>query len=79
MENLNKYNTIFKNVFLTDESELNENFTILNIEKWDSVAHMHLISELEDAFNIMFDTNDIINFSSYKSGMEILNKYGVDF
>ena len=42
---------------------------------------MSLIAALEDAFDIMMDTDDIIDFSSYKKGMEILSKeaYGVKF
>ena len=77
MENLNKYNEIFRNVFLIDESALNDDFNILNIDKWDSVAHMRLISEIEDTFGILFDTDDIINFSSYTVGKEILRKYNI--
>lgn len=40
---------------------------------------MSLIAELEDTFNIMMDTDDIIDFSSYKKGMELLSKYGIIF
>lgn len=39
---------------------------------------MSLIAELEEAFGIMMDTDDIIDFSSYTKGMEILKKYGVE-
>ena len=31
---------------------------------WDSISHMQLISELENKYNIMFDTNDITNLTS---------------
>jgi len=44
---------------------------------WDSVAHMILISMLEDAFNIQLETDDVIDFNSYVKGKEILLKYGV--
>lgn len=47
---------------------------------WDSIGHMSLVAALEEAFDIMMDTDDIIDFSSYKKGMEILSeKYGVEF
>ena len=39
----------------------------------------HRISELEETFDIMMDTDDIIDFNSYKKGMEILNKYNITF
>ena len=49
-----------------------------SIEEWDSIGHMGLISELEDAFDISFDTDDIIEFSSYTKGLEIMKKYGIN-
>ena len=48
------------------------------IPEWDSVGHMALVSEIEDAFDIMMDTDDIIDFSSYEKGIEILKKYDVE-
>ena len=46
---------------------------------WDSIGHMTLIAALEEAFDIMMDTDDIIDFSSYEKGMELLGKYDVEF
>ncbi len=46
---------------------------------WDSVAHMSLIAELETAFDIMLDTDDVIAMSSFAKAMEILTRYGVVF
>jgi hypothetical protein len=40
---------------------------------------MSLVAELEDAFNIMMETDDIIDFSSYNKGKEILGKYNITF
>ncbi len=40
---------------------------------------MTLVAALEDAFDIMMDTDDIIDLSSYEKGMEILKKYNVTF
>ena len=50
-----------------------------DIDEWDSIGHMTLISELEETFNISFDTDDIVNFSSYQEGKKILSKLGVNF
>ena len=49
------------------------------IEQWDSIGHMSLISDLEDKFKITFETDDVVDFSSYKKGKEILKKYKIDF
>ncbi|WP_285824209.1 acyl carrier protein [Schaedlerella arabinosiphila] len=48
------------------------------IPQWDSVGHMGLIAAIEDAFDIMMDTDDIIDFSSFEKGKEILKKYDVE-
>ena len=48
------------------------------VELWDSVGHMTLVAALEDTFDIMMETDDIINLSSYEKGKEILMKYNVE-
>lgn len=47
------------------------------IREWDSVAHMALVVEIESTFNIMFDTDDIIDMSSFAKAVDIVAKYGV--
>lgn len=80
MDNNKKYNKVFMDCFGIEESQLKE-LTYQSISTWDSVGHMTLISSLENAFDIMLDTMDVINFNSYEKGKEILSKeeYGVDF
>ena len=48
-----------------------------SIPEWDSIAHMSLISEIEEAFDIMLDTDDIIDMSSVSKAKEILKKYNI--
>lgn len=76
MTNLEKYNSAFVTALNTTEDQL-PGLNYQDIEGWDSVGHMQLIAELEDAFGIMMETDDIIDFSSYEKGQEILGKYGV--
>ena len=45
---------------------------------WDSVGHMALVAQLEDAFDIMMEMDDIIDLSSFEKGKEILRKYDVE-
>lgn len=80
MSNLEKYRKVFMDVFEITEEQLPE-LRYQEITAWDSVGHMSLISALEDAFDIMIGTDDIIDFKSYKQGLDILNKqeYGVKF
>lgn len=56
-----------------------ENLKYRGIEEWDSVAHMQLVSEIETTFDIMLETQDVIDMSSYPVAREIVAKYGVSF
>lgn len=79
MTNLEKYNKAFCESFEITEDKLN-GLKYQDIELWDSVGHMTLVANLEDAFDIMMETDDIIDLSSYEKGKEILTKnYNVEF
>ena len=79
MSNLEKYNEAFiENFDISKEELLKENLKYNTIEEWDSIGHMGLMSALEDAFDISLETEDIIEFSDYEKGKEILKKYGVE-
>lgn len=77
MNNLDKYKKVFMQVFAIEEEKLDESFNSEDIDDWDSVTQMSLISKLEDEFDIMFDTDDILEFDAYEGGKAILAKYGV--
>jgi hypothetical protein len=47
------------------------------VPQWDSVAHMQLVSKIENAFDIMLDANDVVDLSSFAKAIEILRKHGV--
>ncbi len=76
MTNREKYVNVFVEMLEVDASIV-ETLEYQGIDTWDSVGHMSLISELEDVFDIMMDTDDIIDFSSFQKGIEILKKYDV--
>lgn len=76
MTNIEKYKAVFcENLQLAED--LLPNLKYQDVPLWDSVGHMTLVAALEDAFDIMLETDDIINLSSYEKGKEILNKYDV--
>lgn len=77
MTYLEIYNQKFMETFGVTEDEL-LTLKYQSVKMWDSVGHMQLIAELEDSFDIMFDTDDIIDFSSYKKGKELLRKYEIE-
>lgn len=50
-----------------------------SIEQWDSVGHMALVSCIEEKFDIMLESEDVIDMSSFNRAKEILGKYGFTF
>ena len=78
MTNLEKLNAIFCEVFSVEGSALNSGFDKNNVEGWDSVRQLSLTSSVEDAFNIMLDAEDILEFPSYDNAKAILAKYEIE-
>ena len=72
-----QYKSAFQEGLGADDSAITEDLEFNSIEEWDSIGHMGLIAALEEEFNISFETDDIVEFSSYKKGIEILKKYQV--
>jgi acyl carrier protein len=59
--------------------------TDLDVEKctygetpgWDSVAHMALVAEIENSFDIMLDTDQVIGMSSFAKAVETVAAHGI--
>ncbi len=79
MNNLEKYKECFLEALNTEENNINDNLKYAEIPEWDSIGHMTLMSAIEEKFEISIDTDDIIDFSSFKKGKEILKKYKIEF
>ena len=77
MNNKQKYKDIFIKSLAMDSKKFSENIKYNEIAEWDSIGHMTLVSGLEKGFSIAMETDDVIDFSSYKKGIEILKKYKV--
>ena len=77
MSNKEKYVNCFVEALEVDASEV-ESREYQGVAAWDSVGHMSLVAEIESAFDIMMDTDDIIDFSSFKKGIELLKKYDIE-
>ena len=69
---------IFAESLDIDSALVCDELSYQGILQWDSVAHMTLIAALEDEYEIMLDTDDIIDMSSFAKARLILAKYGID-
>lgn len=79
MTNIEKYNNSFTEAFNIEEAKISQ-LEYQSISEWDSVGHMNLIAVLEEAFDIMMETDDIIGLSSYQVGKAILTEnYDIEF
>ena len=75
---LKKYDQAFITAFDVDASALGPDLKYESIQEWDSIGHMSLIAELEDSFDISLEMDDIIDFSGYEKGKEIIKKYNIN-
>jgi len=77
MTNLEKYEKLFLDAFPVTKEEL-PTLKYRGIPAWDSVGHMDLMSAMEETYGISISTPDLLDFSTYEKGKEILAKYGVE-
>ena len=79
MNNIQKYEQLLSECFEIARNQL-KGLKYQDVAAWDSVGHMAMISAIEEAFDLMMETDDIIDFSSYEKGLDILEKkYHVQF
>ena len=78
MSELEKYKLSFKDSLSLKDEDVNEKLEYNGVPEWDSIGHMTLMSKLEEEFNISLETDDIVDFSSFKKGIEILKKYKIN-
>jgi len=77
--NREKYNKIFIETLSVTDVQLS-GLAYQSVPLWDSVGHMAIIAALEETFDIMMDTDDIIALSDYETGMKILStNYNISF
>ncbi len=77
MTNLEIYDRAFIRNLGVKKEELKE-LKYRGIPQWDSIGHMDLMADLEGAFDIRLETPDVLAFTSYEKGKEVLAEYGVE-
>lgn len=77
--NEEKLRNIFAEALGIDVSQVNDELAYNSIPEWDSIAHMALIAEIDDQFDTMLDTEDVLDMSTFAKAKEILAKYDVQF
>lgn len=79
MNNEQKLREIFSSALQISIDRVTDELTYNSIPEWDSIAHMTLISEIDNEFDTMLDTDDVLDMSSFEMAKEILAKYEIQF
>ena len=71
----------YKNAFVQaleiSEAEV-EQASMETVARWDSIGQMSLIAIVEDAFGIEMEPDEIMQFTTYASGLDILRRHNID-
>ena len=77
MTNIEKYKNAFVEGLEIDANEV-EGASMEKCDKWDSIGQMSLIAVLEDAFGIELEPEEVMAFTNYEAGIEILKNHQID-
>ena len=73
-EMLKRVNEIFWDVFDDDSIVVTEETTAADIEDWDSLTHITLISEVENEFDFTFAMKDVLGMKNVGEMLDIIEK-----
>ncbi len=77
MTNYEKYVAAFEAAFDVSPDEATT-LEYQSVSNWDSVGHINLITQLEDAFGITIKAEDLLSITSFEAGKDVLaNGYGI--
>lgn len=78
MTNKEKLDNIFAEVFSVDVKALGSDFDSKNVDTWDSIHQLSLTTAIEDEFDLLFEAEDLVEFTSYDNSKKILEKYNIE-
>jgi acyl carrier protein len=72
-----KLKDILAKVLLIDESKISDGMSRKSVKEWDSMAHLMLVSEIESAFEVTMDDDDIMEIQTVGDIKKTLKKVGI--
>ena len=72
-EVLNKLTSIFRKVFNNEALMLSNELTANDIDQWDSLSHMILITEIESVFSIKLRLKELNKMRNVGDMIEIIS------
>lgn len=78
MSNIEKLKEAFVEGLEISTEEV-ESATMESVDKWDSIGQMSLVAIIEDAFGIEFEPDEVMQFTSFAAGVDILKNHNIEF
>ena len=73
---ITRLNDVFRDVFDDDSLSVSENTTSADIEDWDSIEHINLISAVEDEFSMQFRMREVSGMKNVGEMIAIIKERG---
>lgn len=73
-EIVEKLTSVFQEVFSDDNLVLNDEMTANDVEKWDSLTHMLMISTVEEQFGVRFKLKELNKLKKTGDIVDILEE-----
>ncbi len=71
---MTKLTEIFQDVFDDESIVIKESTNATDIEDWDSLSHITLISEIEDGFDYKFQMKEVLGLKNVGDVLDILER-----
>ncbi len=69
-----RLNEVFRDVFDDDTITVTEDTTAADVDDWDSLMHITLISAVEDEFDIKFNMKDVVSMKRVGDMVDIIQQ-----
>ena len=70
MDILEKVIEVIAEICSVDKSEVTENSTVGDFPAWDSMGHLGILSKVEEAFDISFEPEEMMEMEDVKDIVE---------
>ncbi|HEY1952399.1 MAG TPA: acyl carrier protein [Gemmatimonadaceae bacterium] len=74
-----KLKQVMGDVFAVTPDSIDDSASVDTVEKWDSLNHLTLVLALEEAFNVSFTEEQIVEMLNYPLLKAVLEENGVSF
>ena len=71
---LKQLNDVFRDVFDDESLEITGEKTAADIEDWDSLMHITLIAEIEEAFDMKFSMKEVLEMKNIGEMVQIIER-----